>query len=44
MPITPYLYYEDVASAMRFLAKAFGFRRFGAVSHTRTLTGKAAGT
>jgi len=32
MPITPYLYYEDVASAMRFLAKAFGFRRFGAVS------------
>jgi uncharacterized glyoxalase superfamily protein PhnB len=32
MPITPYLYYEDVASAMKFLAKAFGFRRFGAVS------------
>jgi uncharacterized glyoxalase superfamily protein PhnB len=35
MPITPYLYYEDVASAMRFLAKAFGFRRFGAVSRGR---------
>ena len=32
MPITPYLYYEDVASALKFLAKAFGFRRFGAVS------------
>lgn len=32
MPITPYLYNEDVVSAMRFLAKAFGFRRFGAVS------------
>jgi uncharacterized glyoxalase superfamily protein PhnB len=32
MPITPYLYYEDVVSAMKFLAKAFGFRRFGAVS------------
>lgn len=29
MPITPYLYYEDVSSAMTFLAKAFGFRRFG---------------
>src|SRR5215204_719148 len=32
MPIIPYLYYEDVVSAMTFLAKAFGFRRFGAVS------------
>jgi PhnB protein len=32
MPITPYLYYEDVASAMKFLTKAFGFRRLGAVS------------
>ena len=32
MAITPYLYYEDVAGAMRFLAKAFGFRRFGPVS------------
>ena len=29
MPITPYLDYEDVSSAMTFLAKAFGFRRFG---------------
>ena len=29
MPIIPYLYYEDVRSAMRFLAKAFGFRPFG---------------
>jgi uncharacterized glyoxalase superfamily protein PhnB len=32
MPITPYLYYEDLGSAMKFLAKAFGFRRFGAQS------------
>jgi uncharacterized glyoxalase superfamily protein PhnB len=30
MPITPYLYYEDVARALRFLAKAFGFRKHGA--------------
>src|SRR5262245_19535538 len=30
MPITPYLYYEDVAGALKFLAKAFGFRKFGA--------------
>ena len=29
MPITPYLYYEDVSGALRFLAKAFGFRRDG---------------
>ena len=29
MAITPYLYYEDVGRALRFLAKAFGFRRFG---------------
>jgi uncharacterized glyoxalase superfamily protein PhnB len=35
MPITPYLYYEDVGSAMKFLAKAFGFRRFGAMSRGR---------
>lgn len=27
--ITPYLYYEDVAGAMSFLAKAFGMRRYG---------------
>lgn len=30
MAITPYLYYEDAGSALKFLAKAFGFRRFGA--------------
>jgi uncharacterized glyoxalase superfamily protein PhnB len=29
MAITPYLYYEDVDSALKFLSKAFGFRRFG---------------
>lgn len=29
MPITPYLYYEDVSRAMKFLSRAFGFRRFG---------------
>jgi uncharacterized glyoxalase superfamily protein PhnB len=29
MPITPYLLYEDVAGALKFLAKAFGFRKFG---------------
>ena len=30
MAITPYLYYEDVDSALKFLSKAFGLRRFGA--------------
>lgn len=30
MSITPYLYYEDVAAAMKWLAKAFGFRKSGA--------------
>jgi uncharacterized glyoxalase superfamily protein PhnB len=30
MAVLPYLYYENVENAMRFLAKAFGFRRFGA--------------
>jgi len=30
MAITPYLYYEDVGEALEFLAKAFGFRKFGA--------------
>jgi PhnB protein len=30
MSITPYLLYEDVASAMKWLAKAFGFRKYGA--------------
>lgn len=29
MSITPYLYYRDVDSIMKFLSKAFGFRRFG---------------
>ena len=29
MAITAYLYYEDVAGALKFLAKAFGFRKFG---------------
>ncbi len=29
MAITPYLLYEDVAEAMTFLAKAFGFRSIG---------------
>jgi uncharacterized glyoxalase superfamily protein PhnB len=30
MAMTPYLYYEDVAGALKFLAKAFGFKRYGA--------------
>jgi uncharacterized glyoxalase superfamily protein PhnB len=30
MAITPYLYYRDVDAALRFLAKAFGFRAYGA--------------
>jgi len=29
MAITPYLYYEDVGRAQKFLAKAFGFRKYG---------------
>jgi uncharacterized glyoxalase superfamily protein PhnB len=29
MAITSYLYYEDVAGALRFLSKAFGFRKYG---------------
>jgi uncharacterized glyoxalase superfamily protein PhnB len=29
MAITAYLYYEDVGAALRFLAKAFGFRKHG---------------
>lgn len=29
--ITPYLYYRDVDAALKFLAKAFGFKKFGAV-------------
>ena len=30
MAITPYLFYEDVGGALEFLAKAFGFRQYGA--------------
>src|SRR5882672_2229604 len=30
MAITPYLLYEDVGGALKFLAKAFGFRKHGA--------------
>ena len=30
MAITPYLYYKDVGGALKFLAKAFGFRQYGA--------------
>lgn len=30
MPVTPYLLYEDVAGALKFLARAFGFRKYGA--------------
>ena len=29
MAITPYLLYEDVGEALRFLSKAFGFRKHG---------------
>ncbi len=29
MSITPYLYYEDLAAALGWLAKAFGFRQIG---------------
>lgn len=29
MAITPYLLYEDVAGALEFLSKAFGFRKYG---------------
>ncbi len=29
MTITPYLYYEDVGGALKFLSKAFGFRKHG---------------
>jgi hypothetical protein len=29
MSITPYLYYQDVAGALKFLAEAFGFRKYG---------------
>ena len=30
MAITPYLLYQDVGGALRFLGKAFGFRKYGA--------------
>jgi PhnB protein len=29
MSITPYLYYEDVGAALKFLSKAFGFKNYG---------------
>ena len=29
MAITPYLLYEDVGAARRFLSRAFGFRNHG---------------
>lgn len=29
MAITPYLLYQDVGGALKFLAKAFGFRKYG---------------
>jgi len=29
MAITPYLLYEDVGGALKFLSKAFGFRKYG---------------
>ncbi len=31
MSITPYLFYEDVPGAVRFLSKAFGFKKYGPV-------------
>ena len=30
MAITPYLLYEDVGGALKWLAKAFGFQKYGA--------------
>ena len=29
MPITPYLYYENLPAALKWLSKAFGFKTFG---------------
>ena len=29
MAITPYLYYEDVDNALKFLTRAFGLRKYG---------------
>ena len=34
MPITPYVFYEDVSAAREFLSKAFGFRPFGPTGKT----------
>lgn len=31
MSITPYLLYEDVGGALKFLSKAFGFRKYGQI-------------
>src|SRR3979411_2214067 len=30
MAITPYLFYADVVGALKFLSKAFGFRKYAA--------------
>jgi PhnB protein len=38
MPIIPYLLYDDVGGALKFLAKAFGFRKVGA--HMKSKDGK----
>ena len=35
MAITPYLLYEDVAGALKFLGRAFAFRRYGAQTRGR---------
>lgn len=35
MSITPYLYYQDVAGALKFLSKAFGFRKYGVMVRGR---------
>lgn len=32
MAITPYLYYEDLGGALKFLSKVFGFRKCGQTS------------
>ncbi len=29
MAVTPYLLFEDVGGGLRFLSKAFGFRKYG---------------
>jgi uncharacterized glyoxalase superfamily protein PhnB len=31
MAITPYLLYQDVDAALKFLSKAFGFKKFGEI-------------